>query len=127
MVLPALELGQYEHKENVDIGRRPSGRRHRIDVLATDGSANDFLISLKWQQSRGTVEQKVVFETMCLAHALNSEPGRFREAYLILGGEGFTLREFYIQGGLDAHLKFSHLVKIRSLESFVALANQGRL
>jgi len=46
----------------------------------------------------------------------------------VLGGLGWTLREFYTKGGLGAHLSRSAAqVKIVTLEEFVALANRGAL
>ena len=127
MVIPALLEGQYECSTNVNIGDRPSGRRHLVDVVATDKSGRVILVSLKWQQVSGTVEQKIPYEIMCLAHALRTGEGRFSDAYLVLGGEGWSLRDFYLRGGLDDYMRYSNLVKIRSLESFIAAANRGRL
>lgn len=48
-------------------------------------------------------------------------------AYLVLGGEGWTLRAFYTSGGLKKHLVSSDKVEVITLESFVGRANQGRL
>ena len=98
-----------------------------VDVLATDAQKRKYLISLKWQQVSGTAEQKVPFEAICLAEAIRTGNGEFYKAYLVLGGNGWSLREFYLGGGLDAHLQHSSLVEFRSLESFIALANQGKL
>jgi hypothetical protein len=53
--------------------------------------------------------------------------GRFRKAYLVLGGEGWSLKDFYLKRGLDAYLRNCEMVEISSLESFVAKANQGKL
>jgi len=44
-----------------------------------------------------------------------------------LGGNGWSLREFYTGGGLKKHLADADKVQIVTLEEFVALANQGRL
>jgi len=49
------------------------------------------------------------------------------QAYLVLGGDGWTLRDFYLNGGLEKYLRYVDLVKIVSLETFVSLANQGKL
>jgi hypothetical protein len=46
---------------------------------------------------------------------------------LVLGGEGWTLRDFYVGGGLQQHLTHSELVEILTLEKFVARANNGAL
>ena len=47
--------------------------------------------------------------------------------YLVLGGEGRKLRDFYTGGGLEKHLEYADKVDIHTLESFIAKANQGRL
>lgn len=46
----------------------------------------------KWQQIGGTAEQKVPFEVMCLADAVRAEHAA--RAYLVLGGDGWTLRDY---------------------------------
>ncbi len=127
MVLPALMMGGYTFRKQVNIGLRPSGKRQVIDVLAKDGQDKAYLISLKWQQVSGTAEQKVPFEAICLAEAVRTGEEKYHKAYLVLGGDGWSLRDFYLGGGLDAHLSHGDLVNFRSLESFIALANQGRL
>ena len=123
MVLPALNQGGYEYQTQVNIGQRPGGRRHIVDVVAIRNKVK-ILISLKWQQISGTAEQKVSFEVICLTHAL--QQGAYNKAYLVLGGTGWTLRDYYISGGLDAYLKVPSDIKIISLEDFIALANQGK-
>ena len=62
-----------------------------------------------------------------MAHTLRTTPEAFESAYLVLGGDGWKLRNFYLGGGLNAHLVDAALVNIVSLESFIALANQGNL
>lgn len=124
MVVPALKRGGYEVQQQVMVGKRPGGRSHKVDVVAAKDGAR-YLVSLKWQQVSGTAEQKVPFEVICLADAVRT--GGFTKAYLVLGGEGWTLREFFTVGGLLAHLKDTELVQIVTLENFVACANGGRL
>ena len=125
MVLPALANGGYYYETQVLIGERPNGRRHFLDVLAKDDDDNEYLVSLKWQQVSGTAEQKVPYEIICLAEAIQKEPGR--KAYLVLGGSGWSLRDYFLAGGLNRHLVHADLVTLIDLENFVALANQGRL
>ena len=127
MVIPALTLGGYDSVRSLNIGTRPSGKRHIVDVVATSRDGRRFLISLKWQQVGGTAEEKIPYEVICLAHAMKTGEGKYHDAYLVLGGEGWTLRRFYLEDGLSQHLVDGRLVKIRSLEAFVALANQGNL
>ena len=124
MILPALDQGGYAHHQQQLVGQRLGGRKHVIDAIAEKDSKR-FLISLKWQQTGGTAEQKVPFEVLSLADALVK--GGFDGAYLVLGGEGWTLRDFYISGELEKQLVGVERVKILTLEAFVALANQGKL
>jgi hypothetical protein len=126
MVLPALDLGGYDYNRQQDIGQRPGGRRHKVDVVA-HRAGQTILISLKWQQSSGTAEHKVPFEVICLKEAVRNSNGRFNKAYIVLGGEGWTLRDFYVRGGLREHLRYGNLVEIMTLEGFVARANEGAL
>lgn len=124
MILPALRRGGYEYKEQVHIGPRIGGGRHMVDAVA-EKAGTKTLVSLKWQQVGGTAEQKVPFEVICLSEAVRA--GTYAKAYLVLGGEGWTLRNFYTSGGLNSHLKHASDVHITTLEGFVALANQGKL
>ncbi len=124
MVIPALDHGGYRCRTQVSIGVRPGGGAHKVDVLAErDGRA--WIISLKWQQVSGTAEQKVPFEVICLAEAVRSGP--YERAYLVLGGRGWSLREFYVGDGLRRYLTGTDNVSILNLEDFVARANQGNL
>ena len=95
-----------------------------VDAVAEKGGQS-FLISVKWQQVSGTAEQKVPFEVICLSEAM--EGGKYTKAFLVLGGEGWKLRNFYTTGGLDKHLVNSGRVEVTTLESFVGRANQGKL
>jgi len=47
------------------------------------------------------------------------------KAFLVLGGEGWTLRAFYTEGGLASDLVAADKVSILTLEHFVASAKQG--
>ena len=126
MVLPALEMGGYKVRRSVNIGSRLGVSRHIIDTLVDDGDGRLHLISLKWQQVQGTAEQKIPFEIICLAEAMLRDE-RFFKAYLVLGGEGWKYKEFYLSDGLRPYLTNADMVKVVSMERFVTLANQGKL
>lgn len=126
-IIPSLNHGGYIYDTQVNVGNRLGGRRHVVDVLAEDSKGNKIIISLKWQQVSGTAEQKVPFEAMCLAETILTSGGKYQKAYIVLGGEGWSLRDFYTGGGLDRHLRYSELIEIVTLESFIAKANQGVL
>ncbi|MBI2912657.1 MAG: hypothetical protein HYY03_01915 [Chloroflexi bacterium] len=127
MVLPALTRGGYSYETQKNIGTRLGGRRHIVDVVAEDAGGGQYLVSLKWQQVGGTAEQKVPFEVICLADAILNSKGHFDKAYLVLGGGGWSLRDFFVGGGLSSHLAHSDVVRIMTLEDFVAKANKGEL
>lgn len=124
MILPALRRAGYTYETQVAIGRRAGGRRHVVDVVAEKDDRR-FLISLKWQQVSGTAEQKVPFEVISLAEAVLSAPGT--RAYLVLGGEGWTLRDYYTGNGLGRHLVHAESVTILTFEGFIARVNNAAL
>ncbi len=124
MILPALTRGGYQYEQQVHVGDRCGGGTHKVDAVALkDGES--ILVSLKWQQTGGTAEQKVPFEVMCLANAILA--GRAARAYLVLGGDGWTLRAYYTSGALADHLMHAKLVNVVTLEAFVRLANNSQL
>jgi hypothetical protein len=124
MILPSLKRGGYDYKVRALIGQRLGCGRHYVDAIA-EKDGRKFLVSSKWQQSGGTAEQKIPFEVICLIEALES--GEFEKAYIVLGGEGWTLRNFYASGALAKYIRGAEKVEIVSLENFVANANRGRL
>ncbi len=124
MVLPALASAGYACHTQVGVGARPGGGRHVVDVVAAKDGRR-FLVSLKWQQVAGTAEQKVPYEVICLSEAILAHD--YDAAYLVLGGPGWKLREWFVGGGLRRHLVHADRVHIETLESFIALANRGGL
>ena len=124
MVLPALERGGYSWKAQVETGTRPGGRRQMVDAVAQKGG-DSILVSLKWQQTSGTAEQKVPFEVMCLADVVRA--GGASRAYLVLGGDGWSLRDYYTSGALKEHLIHAAHVRVVTLEAFIRIANQAQL
>lgn len=124
MILPALEAGGYDYDVRVKVGRRLGQGTHIVDVVIRKNGKSS-LVSLKWQQVSGTAEQKIPFEVICLASTL--EESEHDRAYLVLGGEGWRLRNFYTSGALKKYLKSADSVEILTLESFVAKANRGQL
>ncbi len=127
MAIPALRKGGYTYLKHVYVGKRPGGGKHVVDLVASKSNGKAILVSLKWQQTGGTAEQKVAFEVICLIKALRNNEGKYERAYVVLGGDGWTLRDFYVGGGLHEYLRDSDLVKVTTLEGFVAIANKSSL
>ena len=122
----ALQGLGFRVAEQVQVGTRPNGGKHMIDIVAKKGE-HSWLISLKWQQSSGTAEQKVPYEVICLSEALKQSRGQHKAAYLVLGGDGWTLKKFYLSGGLDRHLSLDQPVQVLSLDRLLELAQKGLL
>lgn len=127
MINSALEHGKYRYRKQVIIGERLGGGKHKIDLVIADQNENKMLISLKWQQVLGTAEQKVPFEVICLIKAIDDSKGEFKKAYMVLGGGGWKLRDFYVGGGLQKYIHNMEHITILTLEKFIALANNGKL
>src|ERR1700722_15836262 len=104
MVVPSLSRGGEPVQLQVNVGIRLGKKgKHKVDAIATkDGTK--ILVSSKWQQTSGTAEEKVPYEVMCLAEAMkdNSE---IKSAYVVLGGDGWSLRDFYTSGGLEKFMQ----------------------
>lgn len=126
MILPSLARGGYECSMQVNVGQRLGGGRHMADVVARKGD-EEIIISLKWQQTSGTAEQKVPFEVVCLMAAVEDSVNKVEKAYLVLGGAGWKLRDFYTGGGLQKYINYKDAVRIVTLEEFVAIANNSSL
>jgi hypothetical protein len=124
MVLPALDRGGYSYQKQILVGHRCGGGVHKVDALV-EKAGERILISLKWQQVGGTAEQKVPFEVMCLADAVRS--GHGDRAFLVLGGDGWSLRDYYTSGELREHLIHADKVNVVTLEAFIRVANTGKL
>lgn len=125
ITLQALIDRRYSCTTQTNIGKRLGIGKHVVDIVATR-NGRTILVSLKWQQVGGTTEQKVPFEVISLLYALENNKN-FNDAYLVLGGEGWTLRQFYVEGGLKKYIGNTDKVKIVTLEKFVALANTNEL
>jgi hypothetical protein len=125
--LAALQEGEYEFSEQEKIGDKMSGGGHVVDVIAKKGSVT-LLISLKWQQDSGTTEEKVPYEVMILGDAV-ARDRRFARAILVLGGKGWkkSLKEFYLNGGLNGYVKNAEKVRILDTDDYMALANRSNL
>ena len=105
---------------------RLSVAEYSIHIRAEDKKGRVHLISFRWQQVHGTTEQKIPFEVICLIDAIQNNKS-LHKAYLILGGNGWNYKKFYLSGGLNNYLKNSKIVEIISAEDFVYKASQGKL
>lgn len=128
MILPALARKGYAYTTQVVIGNKPNGRKHKVDAVVTAPDGRGILLSMKWQETGGTAEEKIPYELMLLHDAIHKSGGKYDKAYLVLGGDtGWTLKKFYLEGGIKPFFDYSKHVEILTLEGFVTRANQAKL
>lgn len=128
MVLPVLAKNGYSFQSQVIVGTNLGEGKHRVDVLVETPKGAIIPISLKWQQVKGTAEQKVPYEIINLIRAVKASEGRFPYAYLVIGGTGWSgLKQVYLAHGLREYIRDYSLVRIVSLEDFIARANRKAL
>ena len=125
-LLAALGRSGYTCQKRVKVGLRPGGKKHRVHAVATKGGTR-ILVSAKRQRARSGSEQTVPYEVICLARAVLG--GAFSKAYLVLSGDGWSLKDYYTGGGLRQHLTkpVAQAVCVLPAEKFVALARAGKL
>ncbi|GIW58937.1 MAG: hypothetical protein KatS3mg087_0003 [Patescibacteria group bacterium] len=126
MLTDALEKGGYSFVRNVIVGKKPDGSRYKVDLLVD----NKILVSVKWQQTSGTAEQKIPFEVIALTHLFKSGGSYRPPAYLVLGGNGWRteLKEFYLSRDfLEWIPKAKGFVVLVDGYDFIKLVNERRL
>lgn len=118
----------YAVKKQVVAGTKPGGGRHRVDIVGMRPNGSQFLVSLKWQQTAGSAEEKIPFEVIKLLHALRENPA-YDKAYIVIGGSGFTsaLVEFYLSDEFRSYVRESEKIEILTLNDLMARANRGAL
>jgi hypothetical protein len=110
------------------VGSKPGGGRHKADLVGMRPNGSKFLVSLKWQQTAGSAEEKVPFEVIKLLHTLRENP-QYDKAFIVIGGDGFSagLVEFYLSEEFRSYIRESEKIEILTLNDLIARANRGSL
>jgi len=110
------------------VGTKPGGGRHKADLVGMRPNGSKFLVSLKWQQTAGSAEEKIPFEVIKLLHALRENPA-YDKAYIVVGGDGFSpgLVEFYLSDEFRSYIRESEKIEILTLNDVITRANRGAL
>ena len=118
----------YAVEKQVIVGTKPGGGKHRADLVGMRPNGTRFLVSLKWQQTAGSAEEKVPFEVIKLLHALRENPN-YDKAYIVIGGDGFSasLVDFYLSEEFRSYVRESEKIEILTLNDVMARANKGLL
>jgi hypothetical protein len=123
MIEAALRGNNYDYQKQVVVGASLYGGTYKADFLV-----GDIIISCKWQQTKGTAEQKMIYEIASLIKIVRGNK-KYRKAYIVLGGKGFssTCKEYLLNQRHREILKHGDLVEIVSLDDLVALINSKKL
>jgi hypothetical protein len=93
----SCEKNNLKAANQVTIGLKPGGGKHRVDWEISDITNPDKrgLISCKYQGTSGTAEEKIAYEVIKLLHAMKVD-SRYEKSWIIIGGEGWSsgMREF---------------------------------
>jgi hypothetical protein len=84
-----LSLAGLNVDEQVNIGLRPTGGAHNVDLIVEE----NVLVSLKYQDVAGTAEEKILYEQACLQHACQTYG--YTKAFVVLAGPGWKHDQSY--------------------------------
>lgn len=94
----SCEKNNLSIKVQSNVGQRPQGGRHVVDVelISNDEPDKRGLVSCKVQHVSGTTDEKIPFEVVKLIHTMKNDP-RYKKAWIVLGGAGIKpeLKQFY--------------------------------
>jgi hypothetical protein len=87
----SCEKNNLKAANQVTIGLKPGGGKHRVDWEISDILNPDKrgLISCKYQGTSGTAEEKIAYEVIKLLHAMKVD-SRYEKSWIIIGGEGWS-------------------------------------
>jgi len=88
-------------KTQTHVGKKRNGSKHMVDILLN----GEELISLKYQEVRGTAEEKVPFEIMKLQHMVVD--GGYKSATVVLAGPDYAWwwKEYYLGEEFKTNMK----------------------
>lgn len=129
MIKPVLDIHyKNSYEEQVEIGTQLYGNKYVADyVIRTD--KGDIIVSAKWQQVPGTVEQKIIYEIASLIKIIKSSNNKYKCAYIVIGGSGFSAKakNYLLEQKHREVLSDGHLVEVLSVEAFLEKANKQGL
>jgi hypothetical protein len=116
-ILAALIEAGFEVETQVRIGTRAGSlKEHVVDFVARR-KAKTLLVSTKWQNSAGSVEEKVPWEVLCLNQALRGND--YSAGFIVLGGKGWTLRDYFTSPAFLDSMNVSPKLTVATFETFM--------
>jgi len=104
----------YRVRARWNIGKKRNGGKHIVDILLNE----EELISLKYQKTTGTAEEKIPFEIIKLQQAIDDYS--YKSATIVLAGEddAWTLKNYYLTSDFMKYMNCPN-VRIISHEQFL--------
>lgn len=104
----------YRIRVRHNIGKKRNGGNHIVDILLNEKE----LISLKYQKTTGTAEEKIPGEIVKLQQAIDDYS--YESATIVLAGDddAWTLKDYYLTGDLMNYMNCPN-VRIISHEQFL--------
>lgn len=126
---PALTENGYEIGSQQTIGAGLGGGKHRVDHYARAENGEMILISVKWQDTAGTVDEKIPFEIIKLLDLLDQSE-TYQRAVIVLGGDGMRrhLEQYYTDGSIWKWIAgHGSRVRCMTLNQFISACNRKTL
>lgn len=97
-----------------NIGKKRNGGNHIVDIVLNEKE----LVSLKYQKTTGTAEEKIPFEVIKLQQAIDDY--HFVNATIVLAGndKAWTLKDYYLSGDFKKYMNCPD-VRVISHEEFL--------
>lgn len=125
----ALRRAGYWPRSQVSVGDPLDTGCQVIDFAVPDDAGHQLLVSVKGQDSRGTVEEKLVYEVVRLVATLqNPSAERWDGAWVVLCGSGYSPRfkRFLMSDTLRRIVKGSDRIRVVDLNDFHGVLHAGR-
>lgn len=127
-IVQALQLRGYKvSKPKFALGRNLAGKDYKRANIAYSPGGRLILVSTVFQESGGTVQEKVPWEVMSLAAVIRQSGSRFSRGYVVLGGAGATLKPYFTSGKLQENLVGAESVVVVDRDTLSELASKDKL
>jgi len=113
-----LSLAGHNVEEQINIGLRPTGGAHNVDLIINVTDEIRDIISLKFQEVAGTAEEKIPYEQICLQHAC--ETYNYRSGIIVLAGSGWKHDDCYRENVLNKWMNVPN-VKVINFDEFLEM------
>lgn len=104
-----------------------SGIQEAVFVSASIDEGSEVLIAERWKQGSFHAEEYLPNDIIRLIHAQKTSRGRFRKAYLVLGGSGWTRADIKFAEALKEYILGYNEVEILAYHKFLGRARKKAL